>query len=112
LTRRSVGLAGEELAAAWYRARGYEVLARNWRCREGELDLVLRLGRTVVFCEVKARSTVSFGTPFEAATLAKQAQVRSVARRWLATSGVRAGALRFDVAGVLAGSVEVVEAAF
>lgn len=52
--RRALGSAGEDLAAAEYERRGYEVLARNWRCREGELDLVLRSGATVVFCEVKA----------------------------------------------------------
>jgi putative endonuclease len=108
-----VGLAGEDLAASWYEARGGVVLARNWRCREGELDLVVRLrGRTVVFCEVKARSSVAFGTPFEAVTAAKQAQVRLVARRWLAATGTRAAVLRFDVAGVLDGRVEVVEGAF
>ena len=47
--------------AAWYQARGYEVLARNWRCREGELDLVVAEGRLYVFCEVKTRTTDEFG---------------------------------------------------
>jgi putative endonuclease len=111
--RRSVGLAGEAAAASWYEARGGVVLARNWRCREGELDLVVRVpGGTVVFCEVKARSSLAFGSGFEAVTPAKQAQVRSVARRWLAASGRPGGPVRFDVASVLAGEVEVVEDAF
>src|SRR5581483_3898551 len=48
--RLDLGARGEELAAAWYAERGYTVLARNWRCREGELDLVLARGRCVVFC--------------------------------------------------------------
>ena len=47
--RRALGVAGEDLAEAWYAGRGCEVLARNWRCREGELDLVVREGRTIVF---------------------------------------------------------------
>jgi Holliday junction resolvase-like predicted endonuclease len=54
--RRALGISGENAVAAWYEAHGYEVLARNWRCRAGELDLVVRRGRTFVFCEVKASS--------------------------------------------------------
>lgn len=110
--RRALGSAGEDLAAAEYERRGYQVLARNWRCREGELDLVLRSGSTVVFCEVKARSTLAFGSPLEAVTAAKRRRIRLLATRWLEQSGVRAANLRFDVVGVLDGAVEVVEGAF
>ena len=110
--RRARGMAGEDLAAAWYAERGYEVLARNWRCREGELDLVLCREGTVVFCEVKARGSSVFGSPLEAVTPAKQSQVRTLARRWLATTPVRPRALRFDVAGVLGTKLQVVEGAF
>ncbi len=53
--RKTLGKTGEDLAVAWYEASGYEVLARNWSCRDGELDIVLRHGRLHVFCEVKAR---------------------------------------------------------
>ena len=99
--------------AAWYEARGYVVEARNWRCRQGELDLVVRKGGTVVFCEVKTRSSDAFGAPVEAVTRAKQLQVRRLAARWLAERGPpRRGPVRFDVASVLAGKVEVVEGAF
>ena len=75
--RRAFGQAGEDRAAAWYRAHGYAVLDRNWRCREGELDLVVRRGRTLVFVEVKARRTDRFGIarrgrhPDQAATAAR-----------------------------------------
>lgn len=110
--RRRLGAAGERAAAAWYEARGYRVLARNWRCREGELDLVLGRGRTVVFCEVKTRSSAAYGVPAAAVTHDKQRRLRVLAMRWLAESGVSAGELRFDVVGVLAGRVEVIEAAF
>ena len=66
--RRALGAAGEDVAAAWYRAAGYEVLARNWRCREGELDLVVAGSGVVVFCEVKTRRGDAFGLPSEAVT--------------------------------------------
>ena len=63
LANQARGRWGEEEAARWYRTRGYEVVARNWRCRAGELDLVARIDRTVVFCEVKARRSDAFGIP-------------------------------------------------
>jgi putative endonuclease len=110
--RRAFGQAGEDRAAAWYRARGYEVLARNWRCRDGELDLVVRRGRTLVFVEVKARRTDRFGTPAEAVTPRKQVRLRTLARRYLEIADVGPCALRFDVVSILAGRLEVIHAAF
>jgi putative endonuclease len=84
--------------------------------REGELDLVLQRGRTLVFCEVKTRRGDAFGTPFEAVTVTKQRRLRTLAVRWLSEHHVRAGELRFDVAAVrMRGAVreiEVIEAAF
>ena len=88
------------------------MVARNWRCPEGELDLIVREGSTMVFCEVKARTTGAFGTPFEAVTVDKQRRIRRLAAIWLGQSGQRPASLRFDVAGVLAGRLEVIEAAF
>jgi putative endonuclease len=89
---------------------------RNWRCRDGELDLVLRQARTLVFCEVKARSGLGFGTPAEAVSPVKQARIRRLAAEWLRLHRDRLGAapavLRFDVAAVLEGHLEVLEAAF
>ena len=110
--RRALGAAGEARAAAWYEAHGYRVLARNWRCRDGELDLVVARGRTVVFVEVKARRTDRFGSPAEAVTRAKQARLRGLALRWLEETGARPAALRFDVVAILGGHLEVIEAAF
>ena len=113
MTRRSVGVSGEELAAAWYVRRGYEVVARNWRCREGELDLVLRGGRSYVFCEVKARTTDAFGAPVEAVNREKQQRVRRLAAIWLQRDAPRpAAGIRFDVASVSGDEVSVVEGAF
>ena len=111
--RRELGKSGEDAVAAWYQDRGYEVVVRNWRCREGELDLVVRRGRTFVFCEVKTRSSDSFGVPQEAVNRTKQVRVRHLAARWLRDDApVSALAIRFDVAAVLAGEVEVLEGAF
>ena len=99
--------------AAWYEARGYEVLARNWRCRDGELDLVVRDGRLFVFCEVKTRTSDLFGLPQEAVTRVKQQRLRRLAARWLEEDApVRAREIRFDVAAVMGGAIEVLEGAF
>ncbi len=110
--RRALGTRGEEAVAAWYEARGYEVLARNWRSREGELDLVVRQGRMFVFCEVKTRTSTAFGAPVEAVTREKQARLRRVAARWLDEAPMRPREIRFDVASVLRGQIEVLEGAF
>jgi len=104
------------------------VVDRNWRCREGELDLVCAGPAagvaTLVFCEVKTRRSTAFGSPLEAVTITKQRRIRVLARRWLEEqgsggrgSGVRVPRLRFDVASVLAlpgaaPEIIVVEAAF
>ena len=112
LGRRAHGRFGEDRAAAWYEANGYAVLARNWRTREGELDLIARKDGVVVFCEVKARASNAFGAPVEAVTRAKQQQVRHMAVVFLADQGLRAAELRFDVVSVLSGKVEVIEGAF
>jgi putative endonuclease len=114
LPRRSavLGREGEDQAAAWYVARGYEVVARNWRVPAGEIDLVARRGRLVVIAEVKARSSDRFGMPVEAVVAAKQARLRRLAAAWLKQAGVRGARVRFDVVSVLAGTVEVLENAF
>ena len=108
----ALGRAGEDLAAAWYAARGYEVVARNWRTGGGEIDLVVRRGRVVAIVEVKARTDDRFGAPVEAVMAAKQARLRRLAAAWLRESGSRGLRIRFDVVSVLAGTVEVLEDAF
>jgi putative endonuclease len=110
--RKALGAFGEDKAAAWYERNGYRVVARNWRCRDGELDIVARRGSTVVFCEVKTRASPAFGVPAEAVTAAKQRKLRALAVLWLRATGARAGELRFDVASVLGGKLEIIEAAF
>jgi putative endonuclease len=111
--RRQLGQAGEAAVADWYVANGYEIIARNWRCRDGELDLIAVRSRVVVFCEVKSRSSEAFGTPAEAVTPVKQRRIRRLAAQWLqGQTAIRPRAIRFDVAGVLRGEVEILEGAF
>lgn len=110
--RRERGAAGEDRAAAWYQANGYEVIDRNWRCRDGELDLVVRRGGELVFVEVKMRTSSRFGIPAEAVTATKQRRLRRLATRYLAEAGERSSALRFDVVAILGDQLEVIEAAF
>jgi putative endonuclease len=116
--RRALGVAGENAVAEWYARAGYAIVDRNWRCREGELDLVVARAGTIVFCEVKTRRGAAFGAPFEAVTFAKQRRLRTLALQWLAAHPEhRAPTLRFDVASVVAvrGSapaIDVIEAAF
>ena len=110
--RRALGASGEEAVAAWYLENGYEVVERNWRCRAGELDLILRRNRTFVFCEVKTRTSDAFGAPVEAITREKQIRLRHLAARWLEDAPLRPTEIRFDVASVLAGKIEVLEGAF
>ena len=113
LRRRALGIAGEDAVAGWYTAAGYEVVARNWRCSMGELDLVCRRGRSVVFCEVKTRSSDAFGAPVEAVTRDKQMRLRRRAARWLEdAAGFRPVEIRFDVASVLDGEISIVTGAF
>jgi putative endonuclease len=99
-TRATTGRAGEDAALALYEERGYLLIARNWRCRIGELDLVVSKGQTLVFCEVKARRGGGFGGGYEAVTGRKQAKLRSLAEAFLLATGARPRATRFDVASV------------
>ncbi|MDP9498178.1 MAG: YraN family protein [Actinomycetota bacterium] len=100
--RAALGRYGEDLAEERYRAAGGQVLDRNWRCREGELDLVvLEPDGTLVFCEVKTRSGRGFGEPAEAVGAVKARRLRTVARRWLQDHPVAGRReLRFDVVAV------------
>lgn len=110
--RLELGAAGEAAVAEWYRTNGYDIVEANWRCRQGELDLIVRKGRMLVFCEVKTRSSTAFGTPAEAVTHDKRDRIRRLAARYLDEAPVRAREVRFDVAAVLDGKIEVIEAAF
>jgi putative endonuclease len=98
--RTDVGRTGEAAALEYYRQRGYRVVARNWRCQLGELDLVLAKGSLLVFCEVKARRALGLGGPYEAVNWKKQRKLRLLAEAFLGATGQDASGIRFDVASV------------
>jgi putative endonuclease len=98
---RDLGTKGEELASAAARAEGYSVLASNYRCPLGEIDLVLQQGSTIVFAEVKTRRGNSYGEPWEAVTEAKQERIRRVAIWYVQQHNLQL-TYRFDVFTVFA----------
>jgi putative endonuclease len=98
----AVGRFGEQLAAEVLAADGLVVLERNWRCPDGELDIIATEGDVLVFVEVKTRSTVAYGDPAEAISSAKAARLRRLAVRWLAAHPERHWPeLRFDVVAIV-----------
>lgn len=112
LANRARGQWGERRAETYYRRLGYQVLDRNWRCALGEIDLVVRLADTVVFCEVKTRRTAAYGHPAEAVDHRKQARLRRLAAAWLAAHDHGGVDVRFDVVSITGVQVVAIEAAF
>jgi putative endonuclease len=101
-TRSVLGRSGEDLAASLYERDGYRIVARNFRCSQGEIDVLAARGCTLVICEVKTRSTDFFGDPVEAVGPRKQARLRRLAAAWLAENPAPGMELRFDVVSVIA----------
>lgn len=99
--RRGTGQRGEELAAAHLARQGYEILARNWRCRAGEMDIVARQGETLVFVEVRTRRGRRLGTPEESVTPAKQARLIEVAQTYLQEMELAGAPWRIDVVAIV-----------
>lgn len=99
--RSARGRFGEDVAARHLSGAGMVVLARNWRCELGEIDLVARDGSTLVVCEVKTRSGLDYGSPLEAVTARKMARLRRLAAAWVAEAGLRVPEVRIDVVSVL-----------
>jgi len=81
--RRELGAFGERVAAAHLEAKGYRIRARNFRCREGEIDIVAEQGDCLVFVEVRTRRGDAFGTPAESVTVAKERRLLTVAKAYL-----------------------------
>ena len=112
----------EDLVSRWYEQHGYVIVARNWRCKRGELDVVACKDSVLVVCEVKARASNAFGTPAEAVTPAKQLKVRRATADFrasmrrsndsLASLVNIARAVRFDVACVLGTQLEMLDDIF
>lgn len=99
--RAHLGRAGEDAAAALLVRSGFRVVDRNFRCRAGEIDLVARRGRLLVFCEVKARRTSRWGDPSEAVNYAKRNRLRRLAAEWMSAHRPGDVDVRFDVVSVI-----------
>lgn len=99
--RRAIGTYGEGRAARHLADLGMIVLERNWRCDEGEIDIVLRDGATLVVCEVKTRTSLAAGTPHEAITDEKLGRLKRLGERWVEERGVHPDGIRIDLVAVL-----------
>ena len=98
--------------ARWYERNGYRVIARNWTMRGGELDVVARRGSVIVVCEVKARASNAWGSPWEAMTPLKQQRVRRAGFAFVKTLEERGISVQFDVAAVTGTSLQMMHDAF
>ncbi|WP_433391343.1 YraN family protein [Micromonospora sp. KLBMP9576] len=102
MTKRNqaVGAYGERCAVRHLIEAGLRPVARNWRCRAGEIDIIAWDGPVLAICEVKTRRTGEYGSPAEAVVPAKARRLRGLAARWLAETGTVADEVRFDVLSV------------
>jgi putative endonuclease len=105
--RPGLGRSGEDAAADLYRELGCRVVERNFRTRSGEIDLIVRRGNVVIFCEVKTRRTARWGLPSEAVHPRKQARLRRLAGEWLSVRRPGRVEVRFDVVSVIVADDEV-----
>lgn len=99
--KQALGAYGERVAAQHLAEQGLVVLDRNWRCPEGEIDLVLRDRDVLVVCEVKTRSTTLHGTPHEAVDDGKLERLQRLGQRWAVAHGVRPEHTRVDLVAVM-----------
>ena len=98
---QSVGKYGEDRAAEFLKRLGYELLDRNWRSSAGEIDLIAKDGSCLVFAEVKTRTRLAFGHPFEAITAAKVRRMRTLASQWCQAHKLGVVEVRLDAISVL-----------
>lgn len=101
MDRKALGAIGEEAAVRFLRRRGYRIRDRNFRCRLGELDLIAEHRGTIVFVEVKTRTTAEFGAPFEAISPFKQRRLTLLATYYLVRRGLLDRPCRFDAVSVV-----------
>lgn len=98
----ALGKYGEDLAARYLRERGLQILERNWRCSEGEIDVIALEGDCLVVCEVKTRRGMGLGDPLEAVTWEKARRLRRLAAAYLRARPRGVPHVRIDVIGILA----------
>ena len=101
LAKDALGRYGEDLAVQHLERQGMTVVARNWRCALGEIDVIARDGARLVVCEVKTRRSEAFGSPIEAVGPRKMRRLRQLAMRWLDEQQIHVPEIRFDVIGIV-----------
>ena len=97
----TLGRHGEDLAAEYLQQSGLRVIDRNWRCADGEIDIVAVDRRVLVVCEVKTRTGDRYGAPLESISHSKLRRLRRLAIRWVVAHGVLFDEIRVDAVGVL-----------
>lgn len=102
-SNQDLGRRGENAAARYVAQLGWKILDRNWRCREGELDIIAYDGHQHIICEVKTRRSITYGAPAEALTLDKASRLRRLAHLWADQHGVSTKSLRIDLIGLTGG---------
>ena len=100
-TRINLGAQGEDLATDYLKTKAFKILVRNYRQKTGEIDIIARDGECLVFIEVKTRTSLRFGQPYEAVTPKKQAQINRVALDYITRNKLHNQPMRFDVVSVL-----------
>ncbi len=99
--KKKLGNKGEEIAAQYLEGKGYQIIQRNYHCRSGEIDIICKQARTLVFVEVKTRTSTSFGSPEEAITRTKRDHIRKAALEYIHQSSQPFLDMRFDVIGIM-----------
>ena len=113
MNKREIGSRYEKAAAAFLQSQGFRILEKNFRCRQGEIDLVCQEGKELVFTEVKYRSDTSWGSPFEAVDHRKQEKIRRTALFYLCRYGYPENTpCRFDVVGITRERIHLIRNAF
>ena len=100
MRRKELGDWGEKLAVGYLKGRGYRILETNFRCREGEIDIIAQQGDCLTFVEVRTRKNVAFGTPEESVTAAKREKLISLSLAYLQTHANLPSLWRIDVVAI------------
>ena len=109
---RKKGFSYEKMAAVYLEKKGYQILGRNFRCRQGEIDLIAKEQDILVFAEVKYRADLSMGMPEEAVVLKKQKVISKCALVYMMQKNITDMQIRFDVIAILGGKIRHIQDAF
>lgn len=112
MNNRQLGIGGESIACEYLENKGYKIIERNYSCKLGEIDLIVRKGNILAFVEVKARDNTKFGLPIEAITKSKVGKIVATAKLYLVSKKINGLDIRFDVINILRGNIEHIEDCF